>query len=61
MSIWNRWGEQVFATDSPLEQWNGRAHNQGEISPAGVYIYVVTFTEPRGRPLEYRGFVTLVR
>lgn len=61
LSIWNRWGEQVFATDNPLEQWNGRAHNQGEISPAGVYVYVVTFTEPRGKPLEYRGFVTLVR
>ncbi len=61
MSIWNRWGEMVFETGNPTEQWNGQAHNSGGMSPAGVYIYLVTFTEPRGLAREYRGFVTLIR
>jgi gliding motility-associated-like protein len=61
MTIWNRWGEMVFETTNPTEQWNGRVKNTGGMSPAGVYVYLVTFTEPRGKKLEYRGFSTLVK
>lgn len=61
MSIWNRWGEQVFETTSPTESWNGRRMNVGEMSPAGVYVYVVTFTGPRQEKYEYKGFATLVK
>jgi gliding motility-associated-like protein len=61
MTIWNRWGEQVFETSNPEEAWNGRVRNVGEMSPAGVYVYVVTFTGPRGERNEYKGFATLVK
>jgi gliding motility-associated-like protein len=61
MTIWNRWGELIFETNSPTEQWNGRVKNAGGMSPAGVYVYLVTFTDPRGKKLEYRGFATLVK
>ncbi|MCW5922259.1 MAG: gliding motility-associated C-terminal domain-containing protein [Saprospiraceae bacterium] len=61
MTIWNRWGELVFETNNPYEEWNGRAQNTGGMSPAGVYVYLVTFTGPRGEPFEFRGFATLVK
>ena len=61
MSIWNRWGEKVFETTDPTEEWNGRQMNTGGASPAGVYVYVVTFTGPRKEKLEYKGFATLIR
>lgn len=61
MSIWNRWGEQVFETTDPNEAWNGRVMNTGGMSPAGVYVYLVTFTGPRGERQEYRGYATLVK
>lgn len=61
MTIWNRWGELVYETNSPTDAWNGRQKNTGEMSPAGVYVYLVTFTGPRGEPYEFRGFATLVR
>lgn len=61
MSIWNRWGEQVFETSDPTEAWNGRQKNVGGLSPAGVYVYVVTFNGPRKEPHEFKGYVTLVR
>jgi hypothetical protein len=60
MSIWNRWGEMVFETADPTEGWDGRSIHTGGISPAGVYVYLVTFTGPRGESFEYKGFATLV-
>jgi FOG: PKD repeat len=61
MTIWNRWGEMVYETNNPNDKWNGEKHNSGGMSPEGVYIYLVTFTGPRGHAHEYKGFVTVVR
>jgi gliding motility-associated-like protein len=61
MTIWNRWGELVFETSNPSESWSGRAQQNGGMSPAGVYVYMVSFTGPRGEKFEYRGYATLVR
>ena len=61
MSIWNRWGELVFVTSDPNEPWSGKAQQTGGMSPAGVYVYTVSFTGPRGEKFEYKGFATLVR
>ncbi|MEZ4965178.1 MAG: PKD domain-containing protein [Saprospiraceae bacterium] len=61
MSIWNRWGEKVFETNNPNDEWNGRAQNTGGMSPAGVYVYLVSFTGPRGEPFEFKGYATLIR
>jgi gliding motility-associated-like protein len=60
MSIWNRYGEQVFQTTDPTEAWTGRQKNTGAMSPPGVYVYVVSFVGPRGTPYEYKGYATLV-
>ncbi len=61
LSIWNRWGSLVFETNDPLIGWNGRKHNSGKPSPQGVYIYVVTYTGPRGDLYEMNGFTTLIK
>jgi gliding motility-associated-like protein len=61
MSVWNRWGEKVFETTDPTDEWNGRQMNTGGNSPAGVYVYVVTFTGPRKEKMEFKGFATLIR
>lgn len=61
MAIWNRWGELVFETTNPNDKWNGEKRNSGGMSPEGVYIYVVSFTGPRGEANEFKGFATLVR
>lgn len=61
MQIWSRWGELIFETNDPQESWNGRIHNNGRWAPDGVYVCTVQFTEPRGEPYEYKGFVTILR
>ncbi len=59
--IWNRWGEKVFETTDTALGWDGRIRGSGRPAPPGVYVYVVSYTEPRGKPVVRRGFATLIR
>ncbi len=60
-TIWNRWGELVFETNDYTEGWNGRKNNVGRDSPAGVYVYVLSYRTPRGEIVRLEGFSTLIR
>ncbi len=61
MNIFNRWGELIYETPDPFSGWNGRRFNTGEMSPVGVYVYVASFTGPRGEPVKLKGYATLVK
>ncbi len=61
MSIWNRWGELVFETSDPDQAWNGRKGNGGPEAPAGVYLVLVSYNEPRGNKVEIKGYATLLK
>ncbi|MEL6674712.1 MAG: gliding motility-associated C-terminal domain-containing protein [Bacteroidota bacterium] len=41
LEIFNRWGKAVFATDQPLDSWNGRG--EAAHQPEGVYTWVVRY------------------
>lgn len=60
-TIWNRWGEMVFESRDPFVGWNGTKNNSGQNSPAGVYVYEVNYSNPRGEEFNLRGHVTLLR
>jgi len=60
-TIWSRWGQLLFETNNPNEAWEGRNNNVGEVLPNGVYTYWITFTGPRGKKFERKGFATLIR
>lgn len=60
MLIFNRWGEQIFSTNSPYEAWNGRKNNTGKKCQAGVYVVLVRYREPRGDRKEIKGFATII-
>jgi gliding motility-associated-like protein len=62
MSIFNRWGQEVFSTNSLLRDWDG-SDGGNEIAPVDVYTYVVTIkiTEQEDKQIIYRGMVALVR
>jgi gliding motility-associated-like protein len=61
MSIWNRWGEEVFRTDDPAVGWNGKKQNGGQPLPEGVYVCLVRYVGPRGEQVELRGQAALLR
>ena len=54
VKIFDRWGSQVFSSNDPAFQWNGKLHNRAV--PTGVYTYWIDFNCK-----QYKGSVTLVR
>lgn len=52
LTIFNRWGQQVFNSNNPNVSWSGR-NQYGNIVPSAVYTYVIKFTE------EYQGFLKI--
>lgn len=61
LQIWSRWGEKMFETTDPLEAWNGRLNNTGQMVESGVYVCVATIVGPRGEVYEYKTFATVIR
>jgi gliding motility-associated-like protein len=45
LTIYNRWGQQVFHTTDPQINWDGRDQKSGQELPAGVYYYQCQVTE----------------
>ncbi len=70
MEIYNRWGNMVYESETPLVSWDGR-NQAGEEMPAGTYFYVITKAEMNtGNPInnelsnyDFRenGWLTLLR
>ncbi len=61
MMIWDRYGGVVFESSDPSEGWNGRFQNTGKLMQRGVYVCIVRYDGPRGKPYEMKGFATLVK
>ncbi len=55
LEIFDRWGKGFFASDSPLDLWNGTTPN-GDQAPEGVYYYALSI----GAKV-IRGNVTMLR
>ncbi|MCX6281374.1 MAG: gliding motility-associated C-terminal domain-containing protein [Bacteroidetes bacterium] len=61
LSIFDRWGQQIFMTDNPETGWDGTS--RGSLCSPGVYVYMVSYELPDspGTTIKARGTVTLVR
>ena len=55
LSIYNRWGEQVFVTDDPHFSWCGEGAHISD-----VYVYQLRFKDYNGKPFVYRGIITVL-
>jgi gliding motility-associated-like protein len=53
--IYNRWGEQVFKSETLQIDWNGNE------MPDGTYFWIVDAMDANNRPLRKEGFVTILR
>lgn len=58
--ILNRWGEVVREFSETDMTWDGRTQS-GQMSPDGVYTYVVVVQQKGGVKKQFHGFVTLIR
>ncbi len=60
MVIYNRWGQEVFNSVYPNMFWDGNL-SDGRPAPAGVYNFIITYTEPRKEFFIDKGFLHLIR
>ncbi len=59
MTIWDRWGQNLFETNDIDVGWTGR---KGFVEyPMGVYTYQIKVVQPDGQVVENSGVVVLVR
>lgn len=60
--IFNRWGELVFHTKNPREEWNGKVANTGAQLPSGTYFYQAWYRpECSDEPIILNGSINLIR
>lgn len=59
MSVWNRWGQQVYRSVEPTEGWNGMYN--GELAQTGVYAYLITYKNIYNESKIVKGNLTLLR
>ena len=66
IAVYSPWGEQVWYSEalensSPVESWNGRKQNEGEILPQGAYTWRADIIFVNGLSKVETGSVTLLR
>ncbi|MBX3165541.1 MAG: CotH kinase family protein [Bacteroidetes bacterium] len=59
MTIWNRWGQEVFRSLDPTVGWDGNFKGQQAIT--GVYAYIIRYKNSQGESKLAKGNVTLTR
>ena len=60
VSIFNRWGQQVFGFENVNGIWDGAAYN-GEILPDGVYFFTMEATGSLGDSYIEEGTITIIK
>jgi gliding motility-associated-like protein len=60
LSIYNRWGQLVFATNDMLKGWDGTLN--GKLQPSGIYVWFCEFKKSNGtQATRMKGVITLIR
>ncbi len=59
MTLFNRWGGEVFTTNDPNTGWDGTDH--GKPAQMGGYAYLIQFYANDGVKVERKGIVLLVK
>jgi gliding motility-associated-like protein len=60
-TIFDRWGQIIFETESPLEGWNGNIAFSNKMAETGMYVYMITMHDGNGIEIIKRGHVTLLK
>jgi gliding motility-associated-like protein len=58
-SVYDRWGNRVYYSDTPSFRWNG--DSGGKQLPSGVYVFVLTASTPKKADIKRSGTITIVR
>jgi len=59
ISIFNRYGDRIFSSNSLFNSWNGQRN--GATVPVGAYYYVINGLDLFNKEIKYSGSITLFR
>ena len=59
LSIYNRWGQQIFETTDPAQGWNGTI--RGTEQESGTYIWTCVYQFNTQEKMKKKGFFLLLR
>jgi len=59
MQIYSKWGELIFTSDDVSKKWDGTF--KGKKMPNGSYLWMLNYTNIRGRKFYEQGMVMLIR
>jgi len=59
--IFNRWGQKLYEWDDITKGWNGKINGNGAEASPGVYYYVVTAKDKKGKDYEQKGYFYLLK
>ena len=59
MTIYNRWGEQIYETKDINRGWDGTV--DGKDASLGSYVYMIRYLDGDGNEKRKKGTVTLIR
>ncbi|MBC7449095.1 MAG: gliding motility-associated C-terminal domain-containing protein, partial [Hymenobacteraceae bacterium] len=61
MTIYDRWGRELYHTTTPGQGWDGRPRDGGDIVPPGVFAYRFRGRDALGHAFTQKGTVTVLR
>jgi gliding motility-associated-like protein len=61
MSIFDRWGNLIYKTNSIAKPWDGKAHNGADMAQEDVYVYSIKATDLKLVKHNFKGVVTLIK
>ncbi len=61
LTIFDRWGREVYHTTTPGQGWDGRPLGGGDIVPPGVFAYRFRGRDALGHEFTKKGTVTVLR
>ncbi|HXP49435.1 MAG TPA: gliding motility-associated C-terminal domain-containing protein, partial [Bacteroidia bacterium] len=59
IEIYSRWGQRVFASTNPNDDWTGRSE-AGVMESDGTYYYIILATDYAGKNFKYTGYLQLI-
>ena len=60
LKIFNRWGQQLFQTNDPDINWDGKIEKSDQVASPGVYYYICDVYEKRLTGTEIRNIVGFI-
>ena len=59
--VFDRWGQVIFKTNTPMEGWDGKIAFSNEMAQTGTYIYMLIAKDASGKEVTRRGHVSLLK